>query len=1135
MMDLSRRPPCYPKTRLDYFKVIVDWVFNAAEDKSNVFWLHGLAGSGKSAIATTVANYFLDHKRLGAFISFDRRGTEEDNDPYRVFRTLAYQLSRFDKRIHDHIVKASEGNAHAMQLSSQFRDLIKHPLELSAISYSEGPIVIIIDALDECGSDDPGSNYDRGPLLSLLANATSQLPPAVRIVITSRAVPDINDNLQGMDNIHIEELKVSPENKDISIFIRQRLSEIAKKRRLAANWLDGGKVATLVERAEGLFIWAATACKLIDSYKPGNQLNSLVNGTAKITLDELYRRALDSCERDWSNPDFEHDYCNILGLILAAKDPLSPCVIDSFSEVQGSYELISRLGSVLYHQGEDDPVRILHVSFREFLSDQSKCVDPRWFIDVPDHNGRLAKRCLEVLGAVLRDRHSQLGLDEPRTSESLDKATMYACSYWISHVCEMKTCPEGFGQYLYDFLAEYLIRWFETMSMMEKSRGTTGLLEQLHKWVVVGSGISRCTMAKADEWQRTTPDKTDLSELAYDASRFAAFFCDTIAEHPALVSLSALPFAPLDTKIHQLFHRGSTNLPTVLGGYQQSWSPSLRVFRHGGLNVDSMAFSPDGSRVVASVNSRVGFFETGVTHGLRIWDVMTGCEDVPVGEVDGRCIVTFSPDGSKVWAASKKGTIWTMDTATGEISARPPWKTYHSNVERSRKDKLHMWESLDEMSLVGAKRTVNTHMSIHSMDLDTATLSKAEKADNPALGHEHHRYVRAAFSPDGLTVVWGSEDGTLRVIDVQKGEEVCPALTDVPMEFRGLKRMYRSIVFSPDGSRFASASGDGTIHIRYTATGQEVMPKLVGHSGEVTALKFNDEGLISSAEADSTIRTWDITTGKEVRIAHVQSTSECQPLGFSPDGSKLASTSEDGTIHMWDVISGKELGPVLQGHFNQSSSVAFSCDGSRLVSGAFRDTIQVWDVASVRRYNPKIERHERPPHSMSFSPDGLLIESRRPNNVKFWDTITGKGLSINPYDKFAHFSPEGSNVVMPPSALQSTPAVPATLFDSESGANWVPQQESSYASRLARTMEPDCDIPPCSYEGAVEILGKVVWRLPLELKHRCCAVRNNFLAFGFWDCRVCVVHLPDQLVEPASGLVFARVESAVSAWMPSGG
>ena len=65
---------------------------------------------------------------------------------------------------------------------------------------------------------------------------------------------------------------------------------------------------------------------------------------------------------------------------------------------------------------------------------------------------------------------------------------------------------------------------------------------------------------------------------------------------------------------------------------------------------------------------------------------------------------------------------------------------------------------------------------------------------------------------------------------------------------------------------------------------------------------------------------------------------------FSPDGTKLASTSNDDTLRLWDVETGAAIGSALKGHTSDVNSVVFSPDGSKLASASYDNTVRLWDV-----------------------------------------------------------------------------------------------------------------------------------------------------------------------------------------------
>lgn len=173
---------CLKGTRENILQEIFTWIDD--DSGRNVFWLAGLAGSGKSTIAHTVASTLASRGRLGGCFFFSRHQSKR-NEASLVMPTLAHGIAAFSENIRNSVAEAIGRNIHVANapLRRQFLDLVVEPLK----SYTErDPIVIVLDALDECAT--PAMRED---LLTILAHDSAQLPSNVRVFITARPEQDI--------------------------------------------------------------------------------------------------------------------------------------------------------------------------------------------------------------------------------------------------------------------------------------------------------------------------------------------------------------------------------------------------------------------------------------------------------------------------------------------------------------------------------------------------------------------------------------------------------------------------------------------------------------------------------------------------------------------------------------------------------------------------------------------------------------------------------------------------------------------------------------------------------------------------------------------------------------------------------
>ena len=466
-------------------QIITDWALDP-NSTQNVFWVHGLAGIGKSTLSTTIANHFRDIGRLGAFMFFSRDVAERSN-PATVIRTLAYQIGSFHTPAGEAISTAIEKfpSICLSPLGVQFQKLLVDPLA-SAIG-EDTTLVLVIDALDECGTA-----KKREVLLEVLAEQLIQLPPSIRILITSRSEHDICSSFGSRRHFLEQKLNITSgaNANDISSYLRHRMARVWAKTNglsLGTKWPSEDDLKRLAERASGLFVWASTASDFIDGYDPRKRMDIVLKGEvaseAEDTLDVLSRTALESAG-NWADEDFLEDFKAVMGLVLVAQHPLSSTAIDLLLSTPGrpcAYS-ISHFGCVLQ---QTPTVRPLHPSFADFLTTRLRCGRDIWFFDCIPCKLNLAILCLRHLNRILRRNMCSMTLSVDLAGETLAEDVKYACVFWIEHICAIKDEILSVIPHLDIFLHQHLLHWLEAMSILRKSRDAIGLLDKLLIWMTV--------------------------------------------------------------------------------------------------------------------------------------------------------------------------------------------------------------------------------------------------------------------------------------------------------------------------------------------------------------------------------------------------------------------------------------------------------------------------------------------------------------------------------------------------------------------------------------------------------------------------------------------------------------------------
>ncbi|KAG9091479.1 hypothetical protein FRC06_000549, partial [Ceratobasidium sp. 370] len=1040
--DLAGYDPdrqCIPGTRVGVIDKLVMWAQNS-DDGPRLAWVHGLAGLGKSSVATSVCRR-LDDQRALTCSFFCKRDNPELRDPRRVLTTIICGLALRWEAYRDAVVAVIRED---VELSSKhiqllYDSLVTKPLQrLVGAKRLTSTLVIVVDALDECGEV-----ATRKQLLASLLNM-SQLIPSLKIIATSRPDADIQEFFRSADANRFTrcDLLEYDASDDIRIFVQDRLGGLEH----TEDWPKDA-VERLSIHSSGLFIWARTACKfIIDGYDRRKRLNDVLASTKLTDIDTLYTTTVKASIQD----DAEDNMDYVLGclgavVVTSARTPLSiPNLVELLDGriPRGVIErVVGSLSSVLYvDQKLDGAIRISHPSFVDYITTPSR--SKSLCVDVEQHNTILAECCFQVMASNLRfnicgletsdlPNSDVLNLDA-RVRDAIHPHLSYSCLYWSSHVAEarLNTLESALRRFLFGL---ELIYWLEALSLVGRLNIAPGSLLQL---------MACCSLESMQ----------DCRVLVNDAYRFVLSFYDAISRSTPHLYISALAFAPENSDISRRTRRFFPRLLVVTGGAEKEWTRCLRSIWVSS-KVESVAFSPDSRRIVSGSHDGT----------VRIWDAETGDPVLePLkGHTDWVTSVAFSPNGRWIVSGSYDKALQIWDAGTGKAVLDP-----------LRGHSARVWSvafSPDSRYIVSGSED----KTLRIWDAETG-----KSVLEPPYGHTDE-VLSVTFSPDSHWIVSGSLDNTVRIWDARTGSTAREPL-------RGHSYGVKSVAFSPDSHRIASCSIDKTVRVWDAKTGDAVLKPLKGHSDWVRSIAFSpDSRRIISGSDDRTVRIWDAQTGDVLDMLDSHSAS-VQSVAFSPDGRRVVSGSLDKTMRIWDVVGGGNSGAAKgsitsKSHSRWVCSVGFSSSGRYVASGSNDMTVRIWDAETGVAVLAPLEGHSEAVQSVAFSPDDRwVVSGSTDRTVRIWDAETGNAV-LEPLR--GHSGPVESVAFSPDGHLVASGSYDRTvrIWNAETGAHTLPLLTGHSGIVCSVAFSPDGHrLVSCSEDCTIRIWDTGTGQLVLD-------------------------------------------------------
>jgi hypothetical protein len=490
---------CLPGTRERLLNEIMDWF---ADDGPSVYWLRGLAGTGKTTIARSVADLAEQQGLLGGSFFFSRTDISRQRAG-AVLPTIAYQLAKWRSALRQPLCDAINSDREIAERT------MKEQVEclfVQALSHTTSPVpraLLVVDALDEC---DKIGACEGGLLVPLLVGCLRQLPFSVKVFITSRDEPSICrmfDSLLAEHSMHKAALHIDIEEKivnaDIELYLYDKLGSMTDVPSEPA-WPPPAAITEITRRANGLFVYAVTIAEYIQSDSLGDPPVTLLEDVLSTSpvnaqyhyqdLDILYLKVLDKPAAGRKNTDHLRERIrDAAASVVLAQEPLS---WNALSNLTGLPVATLKVLSSVILESSDGKIRPFHASFADFIVDEKRCTNPVHLVNVTQHHKRLAGHCLALMNKALRYDICDLSKpgtpndEQPNLERILQGAApaelRYACIHWAVHLSQASSPDTYLLSELAMFCKEHLLHWFEVMSFISQLSTSDEVLAIALSW-----------------------------------------------------------------------------------------------------------------------------------------------------------------------------------------------------------------------------------------------------------------------------------------------------------------------------------------------------------------------------------------------------------------------------------------------------------------------------------------------------------------------------------------------------------------------------------------------------------------------------------------------------------------------------
>jgi hypothetical protein len=487
---------CLEATRQEVLKEIERWRGDESPGSPHIFFLHGIAGIGKSTIAQTVAVAADNDATLGASFFFSRQGDSDLRDPKLLLPTLAYQLARSNPRFAQELCAELDGHVDVCRRNYQKQVEALFLLPLKRIPSADKPILIIVDAVDEA------TESEMRLLLPAFLGAVCATPAWVKLFVTGRPESHILAALQQEFNhrqIILHDIESSLVRRDINTYLAFELARLPGKLYLASSlpqdWFSSSELEQLVNRSGTLFIFASTLLRFLgdtDMNNPRLQLDVLLqpgsvpqDGAQPYAgLDQLYTDIISPRHGSGLNPKQASSNLRVVvGTLIVLQDTLPLQDMAHLLELplHTIHSVLHKLHSVIIlPQSDDQSPYIYHQSFTDFITSQQRCPED-YYVSTTYHHAQLAEACMK---AIIQYAAAQPLENGTAHAPSLPAHLRYAVVYWASHLSQSGLGDTVLCTLVKELACTSLIAWMILASAIGQASTLAFSSQSAEHWMV---------------------------------------------------------------------------------------------------------------------------------------------------------------------------------------------------------------------------------------------------------------------------------------------------------------------------------------------------------------------------------------------------------------------------------------------------------------------------------------------------------------------------------------------------------------------------------------------------------------------------------------------------------------------------